>query len=185
MCIHLRSVTGNSFTGVYSLAIVERERIPLELRQRWKGQLSYSLPFWFPLDAKKKRVTRWFCNRTSLDSFFYRGRETGLLEDTWLHYKFITWRILVETRWKYPIDIYSDIYSKTRSPFLLLSLFVYSLVACTKFLEFVHIYIYEYTRDERRLIVRLGHRQRSVNALVVSRRKPFSLCIVFHLSGLH
>lgn len=104
VCIHLRSVTGNSFTGVYSLAIVERERIPLELRQRWKGQLSYSLPFWFPLDAKKKRVTRWFCNRTSLDSFFYRGRETGLLEDTWLHYKFITWRILVETRWKYPIE---------------------------------------------------------------------------------
>lgn len=43
----------------------------------------------------------------------------------------------------------ADIYSKTRSPFLLLSLFVYSLVACTKFLEFVHIYIYIWIYERR------------------------------------
>lgn len=156
-----------------SLAAVEREeRIPLELRQRWKGQLSYSLPFWFPLDAKKKRVTRWFCNRTnraSLDSFFYRGRETGLLEDTWLHYKFITWRILVETRWKYP-PIDRIFIRKTRpfSFYFLPRLFiVYFLVACSKFLEdFVYIYIiYIYVYSRRTKV------NRSVGASTEKRKR--------------
>lgn len=69
----------------------------------------------------------------------------------------------------------ADIYSKTRSPFLLLSLFVYSLVACTKFLEFVHIYIYIWIYERRTKV------NRSVGAEKCKRAGGFAQKTVFFM----